>query len=70
MQLTDLNQFSNLSVNEAECADIFDANSRKVVDIEKPAIIDFADGNAPVRKPIVLPLQQTMERCRVTGTVS
>ena len=55
-------QAARRAVNGLERAGILDAQPGQRIDVEKSAVIDFAAGEPPVRQPVVLALQQMMQR--------
>src|SRR5215468_436780 len=50
------------SMNPVECAAIFDAQSSQRVDVEKTPVVDLASGKSPMREPIMLTLEQVVQR--------
>ena len=45
----------------AEGARVLDADAGEVVDVEKPPVVDLADGDLPVRQPVMLAFQQPVQ---------
>ena len=52
-----------------ERAGILDPQSRQRIDVEKPPIVDVAGGKPPMPEPVVLALQQVMQRDRLRRPV-
>jgi len=62
LQLVFLDQLSHQAVDGLESAGIFDAQSSKRVDVKKSPVVDIARRQSPVGQPVVLALQQVVQR--------
>ena len=52
-----------------EGAGLLDAQARQRIDVEEAAIVDVAGGEPPVAEPVMLALQQMMQRQRLVVAV-
>ena len=60
----------NKTMGGIEYCWLFDTHAREVIDIEEAAVVDLVGGNAPVRKPIALKLDQIVQLVETDGISS
>src|SRR5678815_1599899 len=63
-----LRQARDQAVRGREHLRVFGAHRREVGDLEETAIVDLVGGDAPVREPVMLLLEDPMDRKRISGT--
>src|SRR5215467_4632105 len=54
-------QAKNQWMDRPEYVGVFNPKSSKLIDVEKPAVVDLASRDPPVGQPIMLPLDEVME---------
>jgi hypothetical protein len=61
------NQLADARMHSLEGLGVFDPQSGERIDVEKSPVIDLAAGQPPIRQPVMLPLEQIVQRERRSG---